>query len=81
MWGRCRTGSHGLGALQSGFYLRHAESPKNDTLAYRQSSPICFAEGLEDPLLMVHGMVDTKDEYRLILALFERYLPNSTSNR
>lgn len=29
--------------------------PQNDTLAYRQSSPIYFADGLEDPLLMAHG--------------------------
>jgi dipeptidyl aminopeptidase/acylaminoacyl peptidase len=95
--------------------------PQNDTLAYRQSSPIYFAEGLEDPLLMAHGMVDTNvhfedivrltqrfielgktrwelavypvedhsfvrpsswaDEYRRIFELFERYLPNGTSNR
>ena len=55
--------------------------PQNDTLAYRQSSPIYFGEGLEDPLLMAHGMVDTKDEYRQIFELFELYLPNSTSNR
>ncbi len=95
--------------------------PQNDTLAYRQSSPIYFAAGLEDPLLMAHGMVDTNvhfqdivrltqklielgktrwqlavypveshgfvrpsswaDEYGRIFALFERYLPNGTSNR
>jgi dipeptidyl aminopeptidase/acylaminoacyl peptidase len=95
--------------------------PQNDTLSYRQSSPIYFAEGLEDPLLMAHGMVDTNvhfqdivrlterlielgktrwelaaypvedhafvrpsswaDEYRRIFELFERYLPNGTSNR
>jgi dipeptidyl aminopeptidase/acylaminoacyl peptidase len=95
--------------------------PQNDTLAYRQSSPIYFAAGLEDPLLMAHGMVDTNvhfqdivrlterlielgktrwelavypvedhafvrpaswaDEYRRIFELFERYLPNGTTNR
>ena len=49
--------------------------PQNDTLSYRQSSPIYFAEGLEDPLLMAHGMVDTS-EYQRIFELFERYLPN-----
>jgi dipeptidyl aminopeptidase/acylaminoacyl peptidase len=95
--------------------------PQNDTLAYRQSSPIYFAGGLEDPLLMAHGMVDTNvhfqdivrlterlielgktrwelavypvedhafvrpaswaDEYRRIFELFERNLPNGTTNR
>ena len=37
--------------------------PQNDTLAYRRSSPIWFAEGLADPLLMAHGMVDVNVHY------------------
>ncbi|NUO79306.1 prolyl oligopeptidase family serine peptidase, partial [candidate division KSB1 bacterium] len=32
--------------------------PQADTLAYRRSSPIYFAEGLRGALLMCHGMVD-----------------------
>jgi dipeptidyl aminopeptidase/acylaminoacyl peptidase len=32
--------------------------PQDDTLAYRRSSPINFAEGLQGDLLIAHGMVD-----------------------
>ncbi|MFN2637016.1 MAG: alpha/beta fold hydrolase [Gemmatimonadaceae bacterium] len=48
--------------------------PQNDTLAYRQSSPIYFAEGLEDPLLMAHGMVDTNVHFQDIVRLTQRFI-------
>ncbi|MDP9200363.1 MAG: prolyl oligopeptidase family serine peptidase [Gemmatimonadota bacterium] len=48
--------------------------PQNDTLAYRQSSPIYFAEGLEDPLLMAHGMVDSNVHFQDIVRLTERFI-------
>lgn len=48
--------------------------PQNDTLAYRRSSPIFFAEGLKDPLLMAHGMVDVNVHYQDIVRLTERLI-------
>lgn len=48
--------------------------PQNDTLAYRRSSPIFFAEGLEDPLLMAHGMVDTNVHFQDIVRLTQRFI-------
>lgn len=48
--------------------------PQNDTLAYRQSSPIYLAEGLEDPLLMAHGMVDANVHFQDIVRLTERLI-------
>jgi len=49
--------------------------PEEDTLAYHRSSPIFFADGLEDPLLILHGMVDTnvhfEDSVRLTQRLIE----------
>jgi dipeptidyl aminopeptidase/acylaminoacyl peptidase len=49
--------------------------PTNDPEAYRQSSPIYFAEGLKNQLLILHGMVDTnvffQDSVRLIQRLIE----------
>jgi dipeptidyl aminopeptidase/acylaminoacyl peptidase len=49
--------------------------PQTDTVAYRRSSPIYFAEGLKDPLLILHGMVDTnvlaQDDIRLAQRLIE----------
>jgi dipeptidyl aminopeptidase/acylaminoacyl peptidase len=48
--------------------------PQNDTLAYRQSSPIYYAEGLQDPLLMAHGMVDTNVHFQDIVRLTQRFI-------
>ncbi len=48
--------------------------PQNDTLAYHQSSPIYYADGLRAPLLMAHGMVDTNVNYEDIVRLTERLI-------
>lgn len=48
--------------------------PHNDTLAYRRSSPIYFAEGLEDPLVMAHGMVDVNVHFQDIVRLTQRLI-------
>jgi dipeptidyl aminopeptidase/acylaminoacyl peptidase len=49
--------------------------PQADAEAYRQSSPIYFAEGLKGALLICHGMVDTnvlfQDSVRLVQRLIE----------
>jgi dipeptidyl aminopeptidase/acylaminoacyl peptidase len=48
--------------------------PEADTLAYRRSSPIFFAEGLEDPLLIAHGMVDTNVHFQDVVRLSQRLI-------
>jgi dipeptidyl aminopeptidase/acylaminoacyl peptidase len=48
--------------------------PDTDTLAYRQSSPIYFAEGLEDPLLIAHGMVDVNVHFQDVVRLAQRLI-------
>ncbi len=49
--------------------------PHKDPEAYKQSSPIYFAEGLKGALLICHGMVDTnvhfQDTVRLVQRLIE----------
>jgi dipeptidyl aminopeptidase/acylaminoacyl peptidase len=49
--------------------------PQDDPESYRKSSPIYFAEGLENALLICHGMVDTnvhfQDSVRLVQRLIE----------
>jgi dipeptidyl aminopeptidase/acylaminoacyl peptidase len=49
--------------------------PQNDEQAYKQSSPIYFAEGLKGALLICHGMKDTnvhfQDTVRLVQRLIE----------
>lgn len=54
--------------------------PQSDTLAYRRSSPIYFAEGLKDPLLMAHGMVDTNVHFEDIVRLTERLIELGKTN-
>jgi len=50
-------------------------TPQADAEAFRQSSPIYFAEGLKGALLICHGMVDTnvffQDTVRLVQRLVE----------
>jgi len=54
--------------------------PQGDPEAYRQSSPIYFAQGLKGALLICHGMVDTnvffQDTVRLVQRLVELRKPN-----
>jgi dipeptidyl aminopeptidase/acylaminoacyl peptidase len=49
--------------------------PQDDAAAYRQSSPIYFADGLKGALLICHGLVDTnvhvQDSIRLVQRLIE----------
>lgn len=49
--------------------------PQDDPEAYRQSSPIYFADGLKGSLLICHGMVDTnvhfQDSVRLVQKLID----------
>src|SRR5690606_4390066 len=49
-------------------------TPATDSLAYARSSPINFAEGLEDPLLMLHGLMDTNVQPQDIIRLVQRLI-------
>lgn len=57
-----------------GYTARILNQPQDDTLAFRRSSPIFFAEGLEDPLLIAHGMVDTNVEFQDVVRLAQRLI-------
>ena len=57
-----------------GYTARILNLPQDDTLAYQRSSPIFHAEGLEDPLLMLHGMVDTNVNFQDIVRLTQRLI-------
>jgi dipeptidyl aminopeptidase/acylaminoacyl peptidase len=58
-----------------GYTANILNEPQNDPEAYRQSSPIYFADGLKGALLICHGMVDTnvffQDTVRLVQRLIE----------
>jgi len=57
-----------------GYTSNILNTPVDDSLAYARSSPINFAEGLEDPLLMAHGVIDTNVQYQDIIRLTQRLI-------
>ncbi|MBX3173496.1 MAG: prolyl oligopeptidase family serine peptidase [Gemmatimonadaceae bacterium] len=57
-----------------GYTGRILNLPQNDTLSYRRSSPIFFAEGLQDPLLIAHGMVDVNVQFLDVVQLAQRLI-------
>ncbi|QDU66633.1 S9 family peptidase [Engelhardtia mirabilis] len=58
-----------------GYTANILNTPERDPEAFERSSPIEFAEGLADPLLICHGMVDdnvlAKDSIRLAQKLID----------
>lgn len=57
-----------------GYTAQILNEPQDDTTAYRRSSPIFFADGLKDPLLMAHGMVDANVQFQDIVRLSQRLI-------
>lgn len=55
-------------------------SPVEDSIAYHQSSPIYFAEGLKGKLLMLHGMVDTNVQFQDVVRLSQRLIELGKDN-
>ncbi|HET6764271.1 MAG TPA: prolyl oligopeptidase family serine peptidase [Longimicrobiaceae bacterium] len=53
---------------------RILNQPQDDPQAYRQSSPIYFAEGLRGDLLIAHGMVDTNVHFQDVVRLSQRLI-------
>ena len=49
-------------------------NPDTDPESYRISSPIYFAENLQDPLLMLHGMVDDNVQFQDVVRLSQRFI-------
>lgn len=54
--------------------------PYNDSLAYRRSSPIYFAEGLKSHLLICHGMVDVNVHFQDVVKLTQRLIELGKDN-
>jgi dipeptidyl aminopeptidase/acylaminoacyl peptidase len=57
-----------------GYTGRILNMPDVDTLAYRRSSPIYFAQNLEDPLIIMQGMVDTNVHFEGSVELAQRLI-------
>jgi dipeptidyl aminopeptidase/acylaminoacyl peptidase len=54
--------------------------PQSDAEAYKQSSPIYFAEGLKGRLLICHGMVDTNVHFQDSVRLAQRLIELRKTN-
>jgi dipeptidyl aminopeptidase/acylaminoacyl peptidase len=57
-----------------GYTANILNEPFNDENAYKQSSPIYFANGLKGRLLMLHGMVDQNVNFQDIVRLQQRLI-------
>jgi len=55
-------------------------TPTQDSIAYRKSSPIYFAEGLQDNLLMLHGMIDRNVQFQDVVRLSQRLIELKKEN-
>jgi dipeptidyl aminopeptidase/acylaminoacyl peptidase len=57
-----------------GYTTRILNNPFNDTEAYERSSPIYFAEGLKDHLLITHGVQDDNVHFQDSVRLAQRLM-------
>ena len=57
-----------------GYTSNILNEPAQDPIAYRRSSPIYFAEGLQGDLLIAHGMVDVNVHFQDVVRLSQRLI-------
>lgn len=55
-------------------------TPSEDSIAYRKSSPIYHAEGLQDHLLICHGVVDVNVHFQDVVRLTQRLIELGKDN-
>ncbi|WP_316816811.1 prolyl oligopeptidase family serine peptidase [Pedobacter nyackensis] len=63
-----------------GYTSNILNEPFNDEKAYKQSSPIYFAEGFKGSLLMCHGMVDVNVHFQDVVRLSQRLIELGKDN-
>ncbi|WP_424494850.1 S9 family peptidase [Salinimicrobium sp. GXAS 041] len=63
-----------------GYTSNILNEPSQDPIAYRRSSPIYFAEGLEGNLLIAHGMVDVNVHFQDVVRLAQRLVELEKDN-
>ena len=55
-------------------------TPEEDPIAYRRSSPVYFAEGLKGNLLIAHGMLDVNVHFQDVVRLSQRLIELKKDN-
>ncbi|GAA0879627.1 prolyl oligopeptidase family serine peptidase [Algoriphagus jejuensis] len=63
-----------------GYTANILNTPEEDPIAYRRSSPIYFAEGLQGNLLIAHGMVDVNVHFQDVVRLSQRLIELGKDN-
>ncbi|MBW7890527.1 MAG: prolyl oligopeptidase family serine peptidase [Chitinophagaceae bacterium] len=63
-----------------GYTSNILNTPGEDSIAYRRSSPIYFAEGLKDQLLICHGVVDVNVHFQDVVRLNQRLIELGKNN-
>lgn len=63
-----------------GYTSNILNEPAQDTLAYKRSSPIYFAGGLKNHLLICHGMLDLNVHYQDAVKLTQRLIELGKNN-
>jgi dipeptidyl aminopeptidase/acylaminoacyl peptidase len=64
----------------NGYTSNILNPPQKDADAYRQSSPIYFAQGLKGALLICHGMVDTNVHFQDTVELVQKLIELRKTN-
>ncbi len=67
-------------AYNHGYTARILNTPATDSLAYKRSSPIYFADGLKGDLLILHGMVDDNVHFQDMVRLSQRLIELGKEN-
>ncbi|WP_335964256.1 prolyl oligopeptidase family serine peptidase [Galbibacter sp. PAP.153] len=67
-------------AYNHGYTARILNTPATDSLAYRRSSPIYYADGLKGDLLILHGMVDDNVHFQDMVRLSQRLIELGKNN-
>ncbi|MEO0339639.1 MAG: prolyl oligopeptidase family serine peptidase, partial [Bacteroidota bacterium] len=63
-----------------GYTSNILNTPVEDPIAFRRSSPIYFAEGLQDNLLILHGMIDDNVQFQDVVRLSQRLIELGKDN-
>lgn len=63
-----------------GYTSNILNTPEEDPIAYRRSSPIYFAEGLQGNLLIAHGMLDVNVHFQDVVRLAQRLIELEKDN-
>lgn len=63
-----------------GYTSNILNEPFTDSIAYRRSSPLYFAEGLKGDLLICHGMIDVNVHYQDVVKLTQRLIELKKEN-